>query len=147
MIGFVYVAIYCYHNPLKRSAVQIGQENKKLIMDTEIANIFNKVNIKNIVNNTYKIFGAGQNAQKHKEEMYASVRCNELMEQGYVFKANAFENFGGINRQFQYICNDWMNLKIKDKEKVSMNINNWWIRFSVFFCRQMVKRVKNHYML
>ncbi len=60
---------------------------------TEIANIFNKRNMGSIAKGKCAIFNAGLNAERHKNGLYASNRCSQLIEMGYEFRANPMEIF------------------------------------------------------
>ncbi len=123
----------------------------KLIIDTEIANIFNKRNMDSIAKGKCAIFNAGLNAEKHNNGLYASNRCSQLIEMGYEFRANPMEIFGGISRFFQKLINDWLKLRAGKKEvtrdKLAIMKHNFWIRFSVFFNRLMFYRIRDHYYL
>ena len=116
---------------------------------TEVADVYSESNMKYIRNGEYKIFGAGLRAEKHKNSLYASGRCEELLNDGYHFIPNASENMGGISRIFQKICNDWLRIKIGNKgiarDKLSLWKNNWWIEYQIqgYGSLQYINNVQN----
>ncbi len=123
----------------------------KVIMDTQIGNIFNELNLKKIESGRYKIFGAGLEAIKQKDRMYFDVRCKELMDSGdYAFFANGYENFGAVDKNLKGMVNDWLGMIVNNqdegnKNKLNILKNNFWIRHSVHWMKMMVKRITDHY--
>lgn len=136
------------------SKVEVQGKQRNIVADLEIANIFNKKNITNIEQGTVKIFGAGLAAEEHKNRMYASNQCQELLDKGYLFQAWAMENYGGVGKNMYKVCNSWLNLKANNKakgkavKKLKLKYkNNFWIRFNIYFVKQMLRRVRDHYIL
>ncbi len=83
-----------------------------------------------------------------KELLYEDGRCSEYFDNGCGFLGNAFERGGGVNRPLQNMINGMINKIAKDKgqKKISsILINNFWIRFSVMFQRNIVKQITDHY--
>ncbi len=80
--------------------------------------------------------------------MYASVRCAALIRDGYKFTTLSIESFGGICKRLKFIINKSIKKKAEDRRKENKNtsiyINNFWIKWSVFYNKLLCERIYDH---
>ncbi len=131
------------HNRIK----WMNGEMERMIFDTTTSDIYSKGNLDMIKKGENKIFCAGDIGIKRKETLYADTRCSELMNMGYIFTPIVVEALGGVCKVFRYIINEAIKFKAFEQEKkhkISVWINNWWIKFSVFYNKLLYKRIIQH---
>ena len=130
------------------NGIEFDDEIERIIIDTIIPSIYNQENIELITSNKNKIFSAGNIKKRRKENMYSNQRCSELLKDGYIFIANPIEIFGGINKDLKKIIDTMIEMRMNNRNKPrkykSIHQNNFWVKFSTFFMKKIVKRIMNH---
>ena len=92
-------------------------------------------------------FCAGEIGEYDKIMDYRN-KFENLNVKNYRFLPLAMESFGGINRNIRTIIDNVMNLKSKRlKRDINILKSNFYIKFSMFYKKLLIKSILNHYQL
>ncbi len=130
-------------------AIPWKKSMQKVIIDTTVPNIYSTANKKQIEDGNNTIFCAGLLGKERKDRLYATDRCNKLIEKGYEFNSMSLELFGGVDNVLVAIVSAIFQLKLatsntKKKMDISVQKHNFWIDWSVHWTKNLVKRAMAH---
>jgi len=121
---------------------------KKLFLDTIINDIYSKHNIELFNTNKNVIFCGGLYGERRKTQLYQSNRCEQLIREGYQFVPISIESFGSISKKLKNIIDSLLKIKCsRTGSQLHIEKNNWWIRFSLFYKKLIIKSIYNKYLI